>query len=374
VAAGLSDNFVVTSTPSPAPHSPPTSAVGGGLADTFVTSAAQRASAVPPRPTTPAAGAPSVNPFGTFATPAPSAPINSSRSSPTAQGLVLRVVVSDEKGKTLGDFACNSVTRAGLIVVTSGPFPPLLSRVKLVFADVNGLSCDAQVVHHVTPDQAMQWKMSPGYGVQFVALSPEQRTMLESAHQGLKLPETPSGLAKRPDDPAAEEVLRRYSAERANDAYAMLSISKAAPFDAIRDRVRDARRNLETLNERPLSLGQQKALADARARIEDVGKTLCEAEARLEYDAGRGNFEGVARCISAGISVAQLEAARIRFLKSHPGVEAKTPGNLLAAQTLEARQQMAQALDAYADTLRLDPLNLMAQQRYWAVRRQLDNA
>lgn len=378
VTGGLADNFVVSSTPaqqpSPAPQKAPSpSGAAGGLADGFVVTTA------PQRPATPSAGAQSVSPFGTYSTPistpTPSSPVaSSSPSQPAAQGLVLRVVVSDEKGNTLGDFACNSVTRAGLIVVTPGPFPALLSRVKLVFADVNGLSCDAQVVHHVTQEQATQWKMSPGFGVQFIALSPEQRAMLESAHQGLKVPETPSGLSKRPDDPAAEEVLRRYSAERANDPYAMLAISKAAPFDAIRDRVRDAKRNLDALSERPLSLNQQKALTDARARIEDVGKMLCEAERRLEYDAGRGNFEGVARCISAGISVAQLEAARDRFLKAHPGVGAKTPGNLLAAQTLEARQQMAQALDAYADTLRLDPLNLAAQQRYWAVRRQLDKA
>ena len=388
VAGGLGD-FVVTSVPaqqrpSPAPQPAPASPAGGaagGLADNFVVTTPQRPSPVPQKassPSTPAIGSPSASPFGTYATPistpSPSAPVHSSPSQPPAQGLVLRVVVSDEKGATLGDFACNSVTRAGLIVVTPGPFPALLSRVKLAFADVNGLTCEAQVVHHVTPDQATQWKMSPGYGVQFIALSPEQRAMLESAHQGLKVPETPSGLARRPDDPAAEEVLRRYSAERANDAYAMLTISKGAPFDAIRDRVRDAKRNLEALTERPLSLAQQKALGDARARVEEVGKTLCEPETRLEYDAGRGNFEGVARCISAGLSVAQLEAARIRFLKSHPGVESKTPGNLLAAQTLEARQQMAQALDAYADTLRLDPLNLAAQQRYWAVRRQLDKA
>ena len=52
----------------------------------------------------------------------------------------------------------------------------------------------------------------------------------------------------------------------------------------------------------------------------------------------------------------------------------KSHGNILAGQTLEARMQMPQALEAYADALRTDPLNLMAQQRYWAVRRQLDKS
>ena len=95
---------------------------------------------------------------------------------------------------------------------------------------------------------------------------------------------------------------------------------------------------------------------------------------RMEYDAERGNFEGVARCISAGISVTELEAARLRFINSHPGVAGKSHGGILAGQTLEARQQMPQALEAYADALRTDPLNLTAQQRYWAVRRLLEKA
>ena len=151
----------------------------------------------------------------------------------------------------------------------------------------------------------------------------------------------------------------------------MLTISKAAPFDAIRERVRDARRALESLSSRPLSLSQQKALEAARGRVDEVAKTLCEPNTRVEYDAERGNFEGVARCMSAGLSMNELEAARIRFLKAHPGVAGKSHNAILTAQLLEARAQMPQALEAYAEALRMDPLNLTAQQRYWAVKRQL---
>lgn len=343
----------ISLTPAPIPDPPPAPVAGsvvGGLADGFVVT------------TTPAPARAPVSSPSSVSAPAP------------IQGLVLRVRVTAEGGTALGDFACSSVTRAGLIVCTSGPRPALLSRVKLSFADLGGLSCDAQVVHHLTPEQATQWKVSAGYGVQFGALSPEQRGLLESAHQGLKPPESPSGLARRPDDPGAEEILARFSAERAVDGYAMLAISKGAPFDAIRDRVRDAKRALEGLTTRPLSFNQHKALEQARTRLDEVGKTLTEAMSRLEYDAGRGNFEGVARCIRAGVSVAEMEAARLRFLKANPTIAVKSLGNILAAQTLEARQQMPQALEAYADALRVDPLNLTAQQRYWALRRQLDKA
>lgn len=387
VAGGLGADFVTTT---PVPQKPPLdstrdagSPVASGLSAGFVTT-----TPVPQKPPLESARAVSapltLEKAEAFVTTTP-APVNQRTSSaqpsapsvaaPTAaQGLVLQATVADEKGQPLGNFACTSVTRAGLIVCTTGALPPLLSRVKLTFTELSGLTCDAQVVHHVTAEQAQQWKMSAGYGVQFGALSPEQRQVLEGAHQGLRQPETVSGIARRPTDPAAEEVLKRFTPERATDAYAMLAISKGAPFDAIRDRVREAKRALEGIATRPLSLPQQKALEEARTRLDEVGKILGAALTRMEYDAERGNFEGVARCISAGISVAEIEASRLRFLKTHPGIAGKSHGSILAGQTLEARTQMAQALEAYADALRVDPLNLTAQQRYWAVKRQLDKA
>lgn len=369
IGGGLADGVVVTNAQVAPPAAP--ASIGSGLADGFVVTTP----APPTRVATPPGATASVDrrPAGPGAAPQPSAPTGLAEEAPS-QGLVLRAAITDERAQPLGDFVCSSVTRAGLIVCTPGPLPALLSRVKLTFADLDGLTCDAQVVHHLSADQAAQWKVSPGYGVQFGTLTPEQRARLEGAHQGLRPPETASGIARRPDDPAATEVLKRFSAERAADGYGMLSISKAAPFDAIRDRVRDAKRVLEGLAGRPLSLAQQQAFEEARLRLDQVGQTLSNAMSRVEFDAERGNFEGVARCISAGISVAEIEEVRLRFLKTHPGIAGKSHGSILAGQTLEARQQMPLALETYAEALRSDPLNLTAQQRYWAVRRQLDKS
>ncbi|HEY0882855.1 MAG TPA: hypothetical protein VGD87_15045, partial [Archangium sp.] len=90
------------------------------------------------------------------------------------------------------------------------------------------------------------------------------------------------------------------------------------------------------------------------------------------YDAERGNFEGVARCISAGVPVPEIEAARARFLQDKPGLHGKSQGFMLAGQTQEARKELPAALQTYADLLKSDPLNLTAQQRYWSVLRQLE--
>jgi eukaryotic-like serine/threonine-protein kinase len=290
---------------------------------------------------------------------------------PAAAG-VLTASVSTESGAPLGKFACSSVTGAGLVVCTTGPFPALMSAVWLTFPDLGGLTCAAQVVRHVTPEQATDWKMSPGYGVQFQAIAREQRARLEAAHHGVRAP-TPSVEALGGDDPAAAVVLKRYTGERASRAYGLLGLSPGAQFDAIRERLREARRGLERLSALPLSASQEALREKARVRLDEVEGQLGDPHNRLEHDAAIGNFEGVARCINAGVPVSELEASRVDFLQAHPGAAEKSDASITAGEAFDARGETARALATYAEALRLDPLNLVAQQRYWAVLRRLGN-
>jgi tetratricopeptide (TPR) repeat protein len=87
-------------------------------------------------------------------------------------------------------------------------------------------------------------------------------------------------------------------------------------------------------------------------------------------DAETGNFRGVARCISAGLTVTTLEEHRARFLARHPGAEAKSHVRAVTARAYEGKGQRAQALESYELALELDPLNLGLQQRYWALRQR----
>lgn len=50
----------------------------------------------------------------------------------------------------------------------------------------------------------------------------------------------------------------------------------------------------------------------------------------LEGDAARGNFKGVARCISAGVSVTELEGARFAFPHHAPHCRGKESGGELS--------------------------------------------
>ncbi len=90
----------------------------------------------------------------------------------------------------------------------------------------------------------------------------------------------------------------------------------------------------------------------------------------METDAEAGNFRGVARCISAGLTVTVLEEHRARFLGRHPGADAKAHVQAAAARGFESSGQRAQALEAYERALELDPLNLALQQRFWALRQR----
>src|SRR5262249_15400223 len=91
---------------------------------------------------------------------------------------------------------------------------------------------------------------------------------------------------------------------------------------------------------------------------------------RVELDAEAGNFRGVARCISAGLTVTVLEQHRARFLATHPRADARAQVQAASAPGYQSRGQPAQALESYDRAVELDPLNLGLQQRFWALRQR----
>ena len=82
------------------------------------------------------------------------------------------------------------------------------------------------------------------------------------------------------------------------------------------------------------------------------------------------NFRGVARCIAAGLTVTELEKARAVFLKSHPGAESQSHVKFVTGNAYEQNHQMLRAVECYEEALKLDPLNLRYQQRYWGLKRK----
>lgn len=284
-------------------------------------------------------------------------------------GLVLRATVSDEEGAALGECVCSQVTRAGLFVGAAQGLPGLMSLVRLVLPELGPLECRARVVQHVTVAQAEAWRMSPGFAVQFEGLTAVQRSRLEAAQQGLRAPVTDEAPPAADDEVAARTLAQLGAAPRGAH-YALLGAGSDAPFDLLHERFREVRRKLDALETRPLSRHQKEQQQALRQRLEAALAALGTPAARLEHDAAQGNFEGVARCISAGLPMAELEEARARFLVAHPAA-AQGNSSFLAGQLLESKLKKRDALEQYAAALKVDPLNLGAQQRYWALRRAL---
>jgi tRNA A-37 threonylcarbamoyl transferase component Bud32 len=266
---------------------------------------------------------------------------------------------------------CTDLTRAGLFLCTDGALPPLRSRLALTLElrDRN-IPCVAEVVRHVPAAQASSWGMRAGFAVQFLELSAEARVALARLTPGqTPLPvSTPRPL---PDDPQAESLLGALLRRMSSDPYALLELAPDASFDDVRQHLRATQRTLDAIAARPLSIRQSGVLGELRARVERAAETLGQPHSRLEHDAWRGNFAGVARCISSGLTDAELESLRARHLLAHPGAEVRGRMHANVAASREARGELVPALTEYEKALALDPLNLTVQQRYCSLKRRV---
>jgi serine/threonine-protein kinase len=264
---------------------------------------------------------------------------------------------------------CTDLSRAGTFLCTEGALPPLRSRVALTLElRDRPLPCTGEVVRHVTPAQASAWGMRAGFAVQFVELSAEARDALSRLAQGQNpAPAAPKVLT---DDPQAEALLAMLLQRMSNDPYVLLSLPQDATFDDVRQHARAATSALETISARPLSPRQGKDLAEMRSRIEKAADLLGHPRQRIEHDAWRTNYAGVARCISSGLTATEIESLRARYLMAHPGSEARERIHSTTAAAWESQGKIELALTEYEKALSADPLNLQLQQRYWTLKQR----
>ena len=280
--------------------------------------------------------------------------------------------VSMANGQELARLRCLDVSRGGVFLCAEGPLPPVFSRVKLAL-ELEGtvLKCDAEVVRHVSPEQAKAWNMSPGFGVQFVDTAPAFREALARAVQGLPAQKAAPAARQTDDDAAAEPLLDYYRKRINGDHYVVLSMAQDSEIADLRARARDARRDLESLRLRRLSPRQEGQVLTALERLGSATEVLGTAQRRAEYDAHRGNFKGVARCISAGLTVSDLESIRAAYMSSHRGADSRAQIHFSTGQAWETKESFEEALAEYERSLALDPLNLRFHQRYWALKRRV---
>jgi eukaryotic-like serine/threonine-protein kinase len=266
---------------------------------------------------------------------------------------------------------CSELTRAGLFLCSEQALPPLLSRVTVALEHPDGeLACECEVVRHVRPDEARAWGMAPGFGVQLVCPSISFKAAVSHLLLG-----QPLATLKPPMDPAAEaeveQLLAPYHARGTDNLYAVLALAPDQGCEELRLRARRASGALARLCERPISPVLRARVDAVLERVRQAADVLGNPRLRAAYDAERGNFHGVARCLAAGLTLEQLEALRRDFLARHPHTQGSLRAHLARAEAHQGEGRLALAHEAYERALLLDPLSLELHRRYLAVCRTL---
>lgn len=255
---------------------------------------------------------------------------------------------------------CTDLSRGGMFVSHEGQLPALFARLKvrLELPD-EPLECPCEVVRHVTAREAASWKMKPGFGVQFVDTTPEFKARLTAViDAATRKPATPS------------EVLDRYPVEQ-SDHYRVLQVESGATISEVRRMAERARVEVTALLAVPLPETERRRAHQVLERIAEAERTLGSEATRVEYDARRRNFRGVARCLDAGVAPKDVQTARERYLSAEPNAEDAARVHLLEGQRLELSGDVTEALQAYEQGLRLDPLSMELHEHYWLLYRRL---
>jgi serine/threonine protein kinase len=263
------------------------------------------------------------------------------------------------------------LSRGGVFVGAEPPLPPLFTPVYVALEHPDQLlECEGEVVRHVTVQQAQAWRMSPGFAIQFRGLTPALRSAMDRIIQGLPLVEVAKPAAPA-DDNLGAALLDYYRRRISGDYYGLLGAAQDAECSELRSRLRQALLEVEQVSARDLLPQQRAQIQPIRERLQAAQSALGTPASRAQYDASRGNFRGVARCLAAGLSIAQLADLRRRFLADRPRNETAASLEMVRANALAANGEPNGALKALESALVHDPLSLELHQKYWSFKRQL---
>lgn len=245
--------------------------------------------------------------------------------------------------------------------------PPVFSRVKITVPSAGNLELLGEVVRHVPADQAKAWNMAPGFGVQFVEVTPQLRESIVRLTQGLT-------VAPRPAPPevnaqAIDALMVKWRDRMNGDHYIVLGTTPEVDQTTVRAKADEALRELQAV--RPTDAAQKAQLEAALVRVRAALDVLGVPGPRARFDSNRGNFRGVARCILGGLGPLDLERLRQEHLTQHPTSAGAAHVKFLASKGFEANGQAKEALEACEAALQLDPLNLQLHQRHAALARRL---
>lgn len=316
----------------------------------------------------PAQPAHSVHPGGPFAPPRAGHPAEPAGGIQTGEHTVW---MSD--GGAPRRMVARHLSRGGLVLPELDPQTPLFSRLDLVVGSPRSRArCTAEVVRRISAEQGKSWGMSPGVAIQFVSPTPEFRFEIERLLQGgaggVHVPA--AARPEIPSEPALELLFGKLRPDE-EDPYRVLGLDPGQSCARIRERIRALERSLEPFRDRALPQRQRERLQIVLARVKWAASLLFDPARRALFDANRGDFRGVAHCLSDGLTATRLESLRAGFLAERPGAAGKGHVFRLGAEAHEAKGERSSALESWEAALRADPLCLELHRRYWTLERRI---
>jgi serine/threonine-protein kinase len=273
--------------------------------------------------------------------------------------MALRVRVEDPLQGGMRLARVCELTEEGLLVSWDGLPPPLAAQlqVELSFSGWT-LNNTCDVVRVMTLTESLAESQGSGFSLLFSKDSAEVRRLVERA------------ASEPAPDPDLAQLLTRASL-CSQDPYSLLSLQPHADFAEVLQRAAAAERRLEPFREKLLPEAQRKALDSLRLQLDVARRTLGDPLARAGFDATRGNFRGVARCLAAGISQEMMERLRQAFLSARPEAEDRARALFDEGILLEAQRVLDIALARYAEALTVDPLNASMHRYYQSLHHRL---
>lgn len=367
-ASGLTPAFVPTSSTSGSNPGAVPGTSNSSLRPASSSSGLNAAYRASPQPTSPSGFVPTPAMSGGRSPLPAQAPVATTSSGSSATSFEVKVFDGAQGGARI--LRCTDLSRGGMFVHTDGPLPAMFARFKVAVVLPDGeFALKAEVVRHVTVDQSRAWNMPVGFGVQFVELTPAQRDDLTSLARGVPRWQSAAARPDEKDDARTEEVLATY--KKRTTHYELLGVADDADFPEVRQRAREAKKVVAEARERPVSGRQREGLEALDKRLDEASAALGNARNRLDYDGTRSNWKGISRCITGGVSVSELDAARKRYLATHERVEGTAHLHYTTACAWESQREYVRAQGEFERALTLDPLNLAFHQRYQALRRTM---
>jgi serine/threonine-protein kinase len=278
-------------------------------------------------------------------------------------------IVARLDGSRLGTLQCTDISKGGMFLSSSAQLPEVFSKLKITIPSANNMDLLVEVVRHVPADQAKAWGMSPGFGVQFLDVTPALRENINRLVQGLPAAQRSSPSAE--NTASIEAVLEKYRDRMNGDYYVVLAVPQTADMNEVRARAEEAEAQLIALRAKTAKPNELAQLDAAVARLRTARDALSNPGPRARYDANRGNWRGIARCILGGLGPIDLERLRQEYLAEHPSAAGSAHVKFLASKGFEQTHQYREAIDACENALQIDPLNLQLHQRHAMLTRRL---